>query len=99
MDKPKVRLLADRVLVKVIKHGDTLSRGGIIIPDSAAKEAALRGIVLGVSARVTKCAVEEDKVYEDEIVLFSKYAGTDLNYKNDEYKILRITDIIGAEED
>lgn len=96
MKKINVRLLADRVLVKVSEQEEITTSGGIIIPESVSKEAALKGIVLNISTRIHECTVEEDKVHRGEIVLFSKYAGTDLRYDGDDYKILRITDIFGA---
>lgn len=98
MDRPKVRLLADRLLVSVVPTQELTTASGIIIPQTASKEQALVGEVLRVSSRIEKCDVEEDKVYIGEQVLFSKYAGTDLVYKGKNYKVLRITDILGAEE-
>lgn len=98
MEAPKIRLLADRVLVEVTKSTEAVTKSGIIIPETASQEKALVGEVLRVSTRVEKCEVEEDKVYVGEQVLFSKFAGTDVHYKGKDFKVLRITDIIGAEE-
>ena len=100
MDKPKIRLLADRVLVEITKDKEEVkTASGIILPDTNSDEKALTGKVLRVSTRVSTCEVEEDKVYEGEIVLFSKFAGSDIKYKGKDYKVLRITDLFGALED
>jgi len=99
MGKLEIRLLADRVLVRVEDQGELVTNSGIIIPDSATEEAALEGTILSVSTRIEKCEVEEDKVYVGEKILFSKYAGSDLRYGGDDYKIMRITDVFGAVDD
>lgn len=100
MDAPKIRLLADRVLVTVpTKKEEAVTASGIILPNTDSDEKAMLGIVLRVSVRVTDCEVEADKVAVGEQVLFSKFAGTDVEYKNKSYKVLRITDIIGAVEE
>nr|DAM99170.1 MAG TPA: co-chaperonin [Herelleviridae sp.] len=99
MDRPKVRLLADRLLVEVVN--DTTEQrtvGGIILPNTSKNEQAMVGKVLAISKKIEKCKVEEDKVAVGEQVLFSKYAGTEMSYKGKDFRVLRITDIIGAEE-
>lgn len=101
--QPRVRLLADRLLVSVNEEKEeTVTSGGIIIPKGINKEsdsnATLVGVVMKLSPKITNSDVEEDKVYEGEEVLFSKYAGTDLELDMKKYKIIRITDVIGALE-
>lgn len=99
MDRPKVRLLADRLLVQVVNDTtEQRTAGGIIIPNTSKNEQAMVGKVLAISKKIEKCEVEEDKVAVGEQVLFSKYAGTEMNYKGRDFRVLRITDIIGAEE-
>lgn len=99
MDRPKVRLLADRLLVQVVNDTtEQRTAGGIIIPNTSKNEQAMVGKVLAISKKIEKCEVEEDKVAVGEQVLFSKYAGTEMSYKGKDFRVLRITDIIGAEE-
>lgn len=102
MNRPKIRLLADRVLVEVIddKGTETKTASGIIIPSFAdqSEEKPQKGVVIRVSARVSKCEVEEDKVYEGEEVIFSKFAGSPITFEGVDYKLLRITDLFGAME-
>lgn len=99
MSKPNIRLLADRVLVKVKKQEEAVTVSGIILPDTNSEEKALTGEVLRVSKRVEDCKVEEDKIEVGEVVLFSKFAGSDISYEGKQYKILRITDLFGAVEE
>lgn len=100
MSELKIRLLADRVLVEVIKPPEQKTASGIILPESVAKaqEKSLQGRVLKVSKKIEDCEVEEDKVYVGKVILFSQYAGTDLLFEDKEYKVLRITDVIAEVE-
>ena len=99
MNRPKVRLLADRLLVEVVNDTtEQRTAGGIILPNTSKNEQAMVGKVLAISKKIEKCEVEEDKVAVGEQVLFSKYAGTEMSYKGKDFRVLRITDIIGAEE-
>lgn len=103
MEQPKIRLLADRVLVEVIEEvtEETRTASGIIIPATAvnSEEKPMIGVIIGVSERIKKCEVEEDRVYENERVIFSKFAGSPINYKGKDYKLLRITDLFGVVEE
>lgn len=103
MEQPKIRLLADRVLVEVIEEvmEETRTASGIIIPAVAvnSEEKPMMGLIIGVSERIKNCEVEEDRVYEGERVIFSKFAGSPINYKGKDYKLLRITDLFGVVEE
>ncbi len=94
----KVRPLQDRIIVKRIDE-EEVSRGGIIIPDSA-KEKPQEGKVTAVG----KGKVGEDgklqplDVKKGDKVLFSKYAGTEVNIDGDEHLIVREDDVLGVLE-
>ena len=94
----KVRPLQDRIIVKRIDE-EEVSRGGIIIPDSA-KEKPQEGKVTAVG----KGKVGEDgkvqplDVKKGDKVLFSKYAGTEINIDGDEHLIIREDDVLGVLE-
>ena len=90
----KVRPLHDRVLVKRVEE-EQISRGGIIIPDTA-KEKPIRGLVVAVGkGRHTKDGVQALSVKPEDIVLFSKYAGTEVKIEGAEHLIMREDDILG----
>ena len=90
----KVRPLHDRVLVKRVEE-EQISRGGIIIPDTA-KEKPIRGLVVAVgNGRQTKDGVRPLSVKPEDIVLFSKYAGTEVKIEGTEHLIMREDDILG----
>ncbi len=91
-----VRPLSDRVLVKRLEEEET-TKGGIIIPDTA-KEKPQQGKVVAIGdgklldngTRITPA------VKVGEVVLFGKYAGTEIKVDGEEYLILREDDIFGV---
>ncbi len=94
----KIRPLHDRVLVKRVEE-EQISRGGIIIPDTA-KEKPQEGKVVatgngkaGDDGNVTPLEVKPG-----DRVLFSKYAGTEVNIESEEHLIIREEDVLGILE-
>ncbi len=84
-----IKPLGDRVLVKpAAVEEKTVS--GIIIPDSA-KEKPLKGEVLAVGKGTKEEAME---VAVGNTVLYSKYAGTELELDGEDYLIMRQSDIL-----
>ena len=89
-----IKPLADRVLIKPTPAEEkTLS--GIIIPDSA-KEKPLRGTVLAVGNGTKD---EEMVVKENDIVMFGKYAGTEIELDGEKLLIMRQSDILAIVKD
>ena len=94
----KITPLQDRVLVKRLEEEDK-TKGGIIIPDTA-KEKPMEGKVVAVG----KGRVKEDgtvaplDVKAGDKILFSKYAGTELQIDGEEHLIMREDDILGIIE-
>jgi chaperonin GroES len=94
----KIRPLQDRILVKRMDEEGTTS-GGIIIPDSA-KEKPQDGLVVAVGPGKTLDSGEIAKpgVKKGDRILFSKYAGTDVNVDSDEHIIIREDDVLAIWE-
>ena len=94
----KIRPLQDRILVKRMEEKDTTS-GGIIIPDSA-KEKPQDGLVVAVGPGKTLDSgkVAKPGVKKGDRILFSKYAGTDVNVDGDEHIIIREDDVLAIWE-
>jgi chaperonin GroES len=94
----KIRPLQDRILVKRLESEEK-TKGGIIIPDSA-KEKPAEGKVVAVG----KGKVDDDgkhhalDVKKGDKVLFSKYAGTEVQIEGDEHIIIREDDVLGVIE-
>ena len=94
----KITPLHDRVLVKRVEE-EQVSRGGIIIPDTA-KEKPIKGRVVAVGAgrRLDSGDVRSLTVSEGDIVLFSKYGGTDVKIDGEDLLIMRQDDILAVLE-
>ena len=94
----KLKPLGDRVVVRALA-GETTTRSGIVLPDTA-KEKPQEGEILAVGPgkvldngkRVTL------EVQVGQKVLFAKYAGTEVKMDGEEYLILRENDIMGIVE-
>ena len=94
----KIRPLQDRILVKRVDEEETTS-GGIIIPDSA-KEKPQEGLVIAVGPGKTLDSGEiaTPGVNAGDRILFSKYAGTDVNVDGEEHIIIREDDVLAIYE-
>jgi chaperonin GroES len=88
MAKIKVKPLSDRVLVEPAP-AETKTMGGIIIPDTA-KEKPMRGKIVAVGNGKPE---EPMTVKVGDLVLYGKYAGTEINIEGSEYLIMRESDI------
>ena len=84
-----IKPLADRVLI-LPAPVEEKTIGGIIIPDSA-KEKPLRGEVIAVGNGTKD---EEMILKAGDQVLYSKYAGTELDLDGTKYLIMRQSDVL-----
>jgi chaperonin GroES len=71
-------------------EAEEVTVGGIIIPDSA-KEKPLKGTVTAVG---TGTKDEEMVVKVNDMVLYGKYAGTEIELDGEKYLIMRQSDIL-----
>jgi chaperonin GroES len=94
----KLRPLGDRVLVTRVDEEEK-SKGGIIIPDTA-KEKPQEGRIVAVGPGKTN----DDgntvplSVKKGDKVLFSKYAGTEINVEGEEHLFIREEDVLAVLE-
>jgi len=90
----KLKPLADRVVVRPIER-ETVSKGGIVLPDTA-KEKPQEGEVVAVG----QGRLSEDgkrlpmDVKVGDIVIYAKYGGTEIKIDDEELMILRESDIL-----
>jgi chaperonin GroES len=89
MTKVNVKPLADRVLIEPAA-AENKTAGGIIIPDTA-KEKPQRGTVVAIG---TGKKDEPLTVKVGDVVLYGKYAGTEINIDGSDYLIMRESDIV-----
>ena len=87
--------LGDRLIVAPLEEEQTTS-GGIVLPDTAI-ERPQRGTVVaagpGERSRETGEVIAMD-VAEGDVVVYSKYGGTEIKIEGDEFLILRESDVL-----
>ena len=84
-----IKPLADRVVVEP-KEVETKTASGLYIPDTA-KEKPQQGTVIAVGPG-TKDVEMEVKV--GDVVLYGKYAGTEVSFEDKKYLIMKQSDIL-----
>ena len=91
-----IKPLEDRVLVQTLE-AETTTASGLVIPDSA-KEKPQEGRVIATGPGRTDDngnRVPLD-VAEGDVVIFSKYGGTEVKYGGQEYLLLNGRDILAV---
>ena len=95
MSKPNITPLGDRVLVKSVEEDDQV-KGGIIIPDSAKEKPQQAEIIaLGTGNKDDDGNAVAFQVKVGDVVLVSKYGGTEVKFDDEVYQLLREDDILG----
>jgi chaperonin GroES len=94
-----IKPLEDRIVVKTLEAEQTTA-SGLVIPDTA-KEKPQEGEVLAVGpGRFNEDG--DDRIPLDiavgDIVIYSKYGGTEVKYGGEEYLILSARDILAVVE-
>ncbi len=92
----KFRPLHDRVMLRRIEP-ETKTKGGIIIPDSAAEKPIEAEVVaVGSGLRDETGKVVPLDVKSGDRVLFSKWSGTEITMDGEEYLVMKESDIMGV---
>jgi chaperonin GroES len=91
-----IRPLGDRVLVEAVEETEQI-KGGIVIPDSAKeKPQEARVVALGTGKTDDDGNKVPFEVEVGDLVLTSKYGGTDIKFDDTDYKILNASDILAV---
>ena len=93
----KLKPLGDRLIVRAIDEEETTA-SGLVLPDTA-KEKPQKGEV--IAAGDGRWDEDGEKripldVAVDDIVVFSKYGGTELKYDGQEYLLLSARDVLAV---
>lgn len=95
----KLRPLADRLIVEPIEREETFA-GGLVLPETA-KEKPQQGRVLAIGPG----SRDEDgkriamDVSEGDIVLYAKYAGTEIKVEGNKVLVLKESDVLAIVEE
>ena len=92
----KFRPLHDRVAIRRLE-GEEMSKGGIIIPDSA-KEKPQQGevIAVGSGGRDEAGNLIPVDLHVGDVVLFGKWSGTEVKIDGTDLLIMKEADIMGV---
>ena len=93
-----IKPLEDRILVQPLE-AETTTASGLVIPDTA-KEKPQEGRVLATGpGRIDDNGNRGPlDVKEGDVVIFSKYGGTEVRYNNTDYLLLNARDILAVVE-
>jgi chaperonin GroES len=94
----KVRPLHDRLIIQTMKE-EEITKGGIIIPDTA-KEKPVEGKVIAVGAgRIKKDGTKIPlEIKKGDLVLYAKYGGTEIKMDGEDYLVMKEDDILAIIE-
>ena len=96
--KVVIKPLEDRIVVKPLE-AEQVTASGLVIPDTA-KEKPQEGKVLAVGPGRfdDKGARVPVDVKVGDVVLYSKYGGTEVKYSGEEYLVLSARDVLAVIE-
>lgn len=94
-----IRPLHDRVIVRRMEE-ETMSAGGIVIPDNAAEKPVRGEIIAAGKGKITDSGdVRALDISVGDKILFGKYAGTEIKVDGEELLVMREDDIVAVIED
>ena len=85
--------LEDRVVVKVLEDEERTA-SGLVLPDTAKEKPQKAKVVAAGPGRYDDGSLVPMGVAEGDIVVFSKYGGTEVKVDGEELLILRASDIL-----
>jgi len=95
---PRIRPLSDRIVVEP-KEIESMSAGGIVIPDTADKDKPMQGIVIAIgSGKYVDGKIHPLQVKVGDKILFGKYSGTNFKFSSKDYLVMREEDVMGVLE-
>ncbi|NMO00993.1 co-chaperone GroES [Gordonia sp. TBRC 11910] len=97
MASVNIKPLEDKILVQAVE-AETTTASGLVIPDTA-KEKPQEGKVIAVGPGRWDEAGEKRiplDVAEGDVVIYSKYGGTEIKYGGEEFLILSARDVLAV---
>ena len=92
-----IKPLEDRIVVKA-NAAEQTTASGLVIPDTA-KEKPQEGTVVAVGPGRFEDGVRTPvDVKVGDVVLYSKYGGTEVKFNNEEYLVLSARDVLAVSE-
>ncbi|RLP06412.1 co-chaperone GroES [Propionibacterium australiense] len=93
-----IKPLEDRVLVLPLE-AETTTASGLVIPDTAKEKPQEGKVIAAGPGRIDdKGARVPMDVAEGDVIIFSKYGGTEVKYDGKDYLLLNARDILAVVE-
>ncbi len=91
--------LSDRVILKLTQIEET-TKSGIVLPSSSKEKSSVAEVIaVGPGGKDEKGNDITMLLKVGDRVVCSKYAGTEIKYENEEYMIVRQSDVLAIVED
>ncbi|EFI41909.1 MULTISPECIES: co-chaperone GroES [Peptoniphilus] len=86
--------LDDKLVIKKVEKEET-TKSGIVLPSSAKEESNIAEIV-AIGKAILDDEKRCDEVHVGDKVVFSKYAGSEIEVEKEKYTIVKYTDILAV---
>lgn len=90
-----IKPLGDRVVIKRLE-AEEKTKSGIVLPSQAKEQPQMAEVVAVGPGGVVDGKDVKMEVKVGDIVIFSRYAGTEIKYEGEEYTILSQKDILAT---
>ncbi len=95
----KLKPLYDKIVVKRFEEQEQKTPSGIIIPDSAKEKPQMGEVVaVGEGKLLNNGQTVPPKVKEGDVVIFGKYAGTEVELEGEKYLVMSEDEILAVVE-
>jgi chaperonin GroES len=96
--KLKIRPLDDRVVVEAFE-AEEVTRGGIVLPDSAREKPQQGKVVAAGPGKLLEKTGERGQMSlkVGDSIFYGKYSGSEIELEGDDYVILRESDVLAVQ--
>ncbi|WP_138160514.1 co-chaperone GroES [Peptoniphilus catoniae] len=88
--------LEDKLVIKKVEVEET-TKSGIVLPSSAKEESNIAEVV-ALGRGILEDEKKKDEVKVSDQIIFSKYAGTEVEIDKEKYTIIKFADILAVVE-
>jgi len=93
-----IKPLFDKVVIQQVKEEETKTQSGILLKASSQEQPCIAKVIAVGEGGVIDGKEIKMQVKVGDKVIYSKYSGTEFKYENQEYIILRQSDILAIVE-
>lgn len=90
----KLKPLDDKIIIKKIEQEET-TKSGIVLPTSAKEEPNIAEVV-AIGKGIIDDEERKDEISVGDQVIFSKYAGSEIELEDEKYTIIKYSDILAV---